>query len=139
MTDRIFLDTNVMVYTLDSGSLIKQEKAKELLNQFYSNRNYRISTQVVQEFCNVCLKKVIPTVPEKKLSEFVSTLPPDQVETVNINTITRALSIKEHFNYSLWDSLIIASAILAGCNILYTEDMHPNQIVDDLKIVNPFN
>ncbi len=138
MTDRIFLDTNIMVYALDSECVTKQKRAKEILDQFYSDQNYRISTQVVQEFCSVVLKKILPSIPEKKLLEFISTLPLDQVAVIDINTITRSLTIKEEYKYSLWDSLIIAAAELSGCNVLYTEDMSNNQVIGNLKIVNPF-
>ncbi len=55
-----------------------------------------------------------------------------------MNTITRSLTIKEEYKYSLWDSLIIAAAELSGCNVLYTEDMSNNQVIGNLKIVNPF-
>lgn len=57
MKDRIFLDTNILVYILDNENITKQEKAKSILEGFYNDNNYCISTQVVQEFCNVVLKK----------------------------------------------------------------------------------
>lgn len=138
MTDRIFIDTNIIVYTLDSENIIKQEKAKVILDHFYSNQNYIISTQVVQEFCNVAMKKIEPRVPEKMLSEFIATFPSRQIELINLNTIERALTVKIQYKYSFWDSLIIASAINAGCNILFTEDLKDHQIIDNLMIVNPF-
>lgn len=138
MTDRIFLDTNIIVYTLDSENIIKQTKAKVILDQFYSNQNYIISSQVVQEFCNVALRKIEPHVPEKMLSEFIATFPSSQIELINLNTIDKALSVKTQYKYSFWDSLIIASAIHAGCNILYTEDLKDHQMIDNLMILNPF-
>jgi predicted nucleic acid-binding protein len=138
MTDRIFIDTNIIVYTLDSENILKQTKAKVILDQFYSNQNYIISTQVVQEFCNVALRKLEPQVPEKMLSEFIATFPSGQIELINLNTIDKALSVKTQYKYSFWDSLIIASAIHAGCNLLYTEDLKDHQSIDNLMIVNPF-
>ncbi len=138
MKDRIFLDTNVLVYALDNENVAKQEKAKSILNEFYNNNNYFLSTQVVQEFCNVVLKKIEPGVPEGKLSEFISTFPLERVRMVDINTITTALSVKAKYMYSFWDSLIIAAAIHADCVVLYTEDLKHQQMVDSLKIINPF-
>jgi predicted nucleic acid-binding protein len=138
MADRIFLDTNIIVYTLDNENSIKQLKAKELLDQFYINQNYAISTQVVQEFCNVALKKIIPQIPEKMISEFISTFPTDQVAIININTVLKALSVREQYKYSFWDSLIIATAIQSQCNILYSEDLNTGQVIENCSIVNPF-
>ncbi len=138
MKGRIFLDTNVLVYALDNENVAKQDKAKSILNEFYNNNNYFLSTQVVQEFCNVVLKKIEPGVPEGKLSEFISTLPLERVRMVDINTITTALSVKAKYRYSFWDSLIIAAAIHAECGVLYTEDLKHQQMVDSLKIINPF-
>ncbi|HOP31644.1 MAG TPA: PIN domain-containing protein [Spirochaetota bacterium] len=138
MKDRIFLDTNVLVYALDNEDVAKQEKAKSILNEFYNNDNYFLSTQVVQEFCNVVLKKIEPDVPEGELAEFISSFPLEQVRMVDINAITKALSLKARYRYSFWDSLIIAAAIHADCGILYTEDLKHQQMVDSLKIINPF-
>lgn len=138
MADRIFIDTNIIVYTLDSENIAKQTKARIILDKFYSNQNYIISSQVIQEFCNVALRKIEPHVPEKMLSEFIATFPSGQIELINLNTIDKALYIKTQYKYSFWDSLIIASAIHAGCNILYTEDLKDHHIIDNLMIVNPF-
>ena len=139
MTDRIFIDTNILVYTLDNDNAAKQIKAKSILDQFYRDHNFRLSTQVVQEFCNVVLKKIEPSIPEKELSDFIETFPPDQIELINIITITKALSLKDQFKYSVRDCLIIASAITSGCNILFTEDLQDRHRIENLQIINPFN
>lgn len=118
--------------------LLNRKKAKSILEGFYNDNNYCISTQVVQEFCNVVLKKIEPEVPEEQLADFISTFPSEQVRAIDVNTVIAALSVKEQYRYSFWDSLIIASAIDADCSILYTEDMNDNQKIGNIRIINPF-
>jgi predicted nucleic acid-binding protein len=57
----------------------------------------------------------------------------------DIDTIKYAYKIKDKYKFSYFDSLIIATALNHNCQILYTEDMQHNQIIEDkLKIINPF-
>lgn len=72
------------------------------------------------------------------ISEFISTFPTDQVAIININTVLKALSVREQYKYSFWDSLIIATAIQSQCNILYSEDLNTGQVIENCSIVNPF-
>ncbi len=108
MKDKIFPDTEILVYILDNENITIKEKAKSILESFYNDNNYCISTQVVQEFCNVVLKKIEPEVPEEQLAEFISTFPSEQIRAIDVSTVIAALSVKEKFRYSFRDSLIIA-------------------------------
>jgi predicted nucleic acid-binding protein len=96
-----------------------------------------ISTQVLSEFTNVCYKKNLL---ESGISLYIKQLSENfNVCLIYKATILKAIQIKETYNYSYYDSLIIASALQANCQILYTEDMQHNQLIENsLTIINPF-
>ena len=132
MQDSVFLDTNVLIYLFDRD-LTKKNIAKSLLRQ-----KPHISIQVCNELTNILLKKfdVPPTDIKEALSRIESFT---TVHPLNLETLHLALDIKERYRYAFYDSLIIASAIQAGCNILYTEDLQHNQkVLQKLTILNPF-
>jgi len=138
MDGKIFLDTNIIVYSFDKAAADKNKKAKELLDLLYEKPQCLISTQVIQEFCNVAFRKMEPALSEVEVREFISTFPANQIEIIDIDTINRALIIKKQYRLSFWDSLVVATALIAGCNTLYSEDMKNNIVIDGLTIKNPF-
>jgi len=137
MSDKIFLDTNIIVYAFDKEDARKNITAKELLDNFYTENDYLISTQVMQEFCNVAYNKMKPALTGDEIKNFVSSFSEDKIYIIEKETIKKAIYIKEKFRYSFWDSLIIASALLSSCNKLYSEDMTDGQIIENLTIMNP--
>lgn len=132
MHDKIFLDTNVLLYLL-SNELFKKDTAKKLLKT-----NHYVSTQVLNEFSNVSLKRFKLSVQDtkeviEKISKTSNVLP------YNEETILKALDLKERYKYQFYDSLILATALENDCTILYSEDMQHNQIIaNQLTIINPF-
>jgi predicted nucleic acid-binding protein len=70
------------------------------------------------------------------ISDIVSTFPVQAIDTLQV---LQALEINAKYNYSYWDSLIIATALLSDCSIIYSEDMQHNQLVENkVRILNPF-
>ena len=131
MKDRIFVDTNILVYALLDDSP-KQRAALDLLQS-----GCVISTQVLNEFTNVARKKAKLEWQEiQDLSNAIQSL----AETVPLDVAThnRALTIAETYGFSFYDSLIVAAAQKSGCNFLFTEDMQHGQKVETLMISNPF-
>ncbi|MBI5142892.1 MAG: PIN domain-containing protein [Nitrospirae bacterium] len=134
MPDRIFVDTNILIY------FISDDKAKKSLARdiIFSSDNVHVSSQVVSEFVSVCYSKKLIAADEilpliNHLMDAFSFSP------VTGNTICEAVRIKNETGYSFWDSQIIAAAIENGCSILYTEDLRDGHWVNDkLAIVNPF-
>ncbi len=134
MPDKCFIDTNVLIY-IYSTDKIQQEKALLLI---YGVKEPVISQQVIIEFCNVMTKKL------KVKKEDITFALQDFQENLAIvplehNMIQKGLEIQEKYQYSYYDSLIIAAALLTDCKILYTEDMQNGQIIEKkLRITNPF-
>jgi predicted nucleic acid-binding protein len=134
MNDRIFIDTNLWIYSYSNDE--KGNKCKELLDKYFENVN--ISTQVLGEIFSVLTKKNIKT--KKETKKIISDLSTGfSVADVMTATVSKAIDISMKYAFSYWDSLIIASALESNCSILYTEDMQDGQVIDNkLRIVNPF-
>jgi predicted nucleic acid-binding protein len=135
MPDRIFVDTNLLIYFI-SNEKKKKQTVKEII---FSDREAYISSQVISEFISVCLSKNLLELDKitSLANDFMETL---RFSLIKGSTINKALQIKKDYNYSYWDSLVLSSSIENNCSILYTEDMQAGQVIDDsLKIMNPFN
>lgn len=137
MKDRIFIDTNIFVYSAieDTINLDKRNKAIELIQ----GEEYEIilSTQVINEFYTIPIRNRIS---DADIQERIFEMVENAVLTnVTFKTIQYAWGIREQYKYSYWDSLIVASALENNCSILYTEDFQDGQIIGKkLKIINPF-
>ncbi|PUA27749.1 MAG: hypothetical protein B0W54_14520 [Cellvibrio sp. 79] len=131
MRDRIFLDTNILVYALlDEGH--KQKTAFELLQS-----GCVISTQVLNEFTQVARKKAKLEWQEiTDLSNAIQTL--TEIIPLMRETHNLGLEIAKQYGYGFYDSLIIATAIESQCNLLISEDMQHGQRIEMLVISNPF-
>jgi len=138
MKDRIFVDTNIYIYFLldDEETSDKTQKAQKLINQL-QHKEIIISVQILHEIYNTLLKyKINDNLIRKKLDFIISKT---KITETNLYTIEKCWEIKNRYNYSYWDSLIIASAIQADCHKLLTEDMQHGQTIDmKVEIENPF-
>jgi predicted nucleic acid-binding protein len=132
MQGRCFLDTNILLYLL-SKDVEKKNIAKKLLKE-----NHAISIQVLNEFSNVSLRRFKLSVSETK--EIIDKISQScKVYPYNKETILTALDLKERYRYQFYDSLILATALENGCDIVYSEDMQHNHILENrLTIINPF-
>ncbi len=130
--DEVFIDINVVVYSFDKDAS-KKTKAIEIIEQ-----QPVISSQVIIESLNVCIKKLkLPK--EVAFKNGMYLMQYCQYRTIETTTFIKAFDIAERYGYSHLDSLIIATAFEANCKILYSEDMQHNQIIDKkLRIINPF-
>jgi len=131
---RVFLDTNIIVYLYTSSEDNKRLQAAKTL----TDGDAIISTQVLNELSNVLSRKFLFNWKQitKVCSEIVDQI---AVLILSINTIQKSYELAEKYNISFFDSLIVASAIEANCEILYSEDLQHNQIFEStLKVINPF-
>ena len=134
MNDRVFLDTNVLIYLYSEDEPEKQSVALDIFDIV----RCVTSTQVLNEFCSVCLRKLrIPT-DEVRLS-IIEIVDNSELSYIDMETIQTALLLHQKYGYTYYDCLVLASAILNGCKFLYSEDMQHNQLIEGkLKIINPF-
>jgi predicted nucleic acid-binding protein len=127
----VFFDTNVLLYLL-SKDADKAVRADELLSS-----GGVISVQVLNEFAAAALGKKAVNFAE--LREILSSIRVAcSVETVDLKTHEHGLDIAERYKFSIYDSMIIAAALHAGCTTLFSEDLQNGQTIEDLTIKNPF-
>jgi predicted nucleic acid-binding protein len=127
-----FFDTNVLVY-IASSRTPKADRAERLVRD-----GGIISVQVLNEIANVALRKMRLSWPEVRafLSLIRGLLP---VEPITTATHETGLRLAERYRLSLYDAMVAASALLAGCDRLWSEDMQSGLIIDGrLRISNPF-
>ncbi len=131
MSAEAFFDTNILLYAV-SGDAFKAQRSNEVLLA-----GGIISTQVLNEFANVARRKNGRAWGEIKLAlgYFRSTL---RVESLDETTHERGIELAERYGFAMYDALIVASAEIAGCSVLYTEDMHDGLVIGSLTIRNPY-
>ncbi len=136
-SNKIFFDTNILVYSVDENDLQKKEIASQLLTDASSSKTGIISTQSLQEFYNVAVKKLklSKQIAKEYVELFSSQL---TVRQVTVPLILNAIDISIKNKLSFWDSLILSSANDNGCIIVYSEDLNNGQIIGGTKILNPF-
>jgi predicted nucleic acid-binding protein len=129
---RVFFDSSVLLYTVEKNDS-RSEKARTLLL-----RGGVISVQALNEFVNVSRRKLKLDWPEIEGALNLIRRLCEPVQPVNIKTHESGLQIAQRYGYTIYDSLMIASAIQAGCSTLYSEDMQDGQIIGPLTIRDPF-
>ena len=126
-----FFDTNVLLYLL-SKDATKADRSEALLVS-----GGVVSVQVLNEFASVASRKLAMTIAE--IREILSTIRAAcAVMPLDIETHDLGLDIAERHRFSIYDALIVAAAMRAGCAILYTEDLQQGQVIEKLQIRNPF-
>jgi predicted nucleic acid-binding protein len=127
-----FFDTNILLYLL-SEDAAKADRVEELI----ANGGV-ISVQVLNEFAAVTSRKL-----GMSWSEIRDVLAPIravcEIEPLTVETHDLGIEIAERYGFSFYDATILASALRAGCKILYSEDLQDRQVIDrKLRIRNPF-
>ena len=132
MKDSCFADSNICIY------LFSVDKDKATIAPKIFESGCVISTQVLSETSNVLIKKLnFSKLDAQKAIRFIANNAP--VKLISPELIDSAFELAIRYQFSYYDSLIVASAIDAQCNILYSEDLQHNQIIEKkLTIQNPF-
>lgn len=130
---RIALDTNVLIYC---HSLTCEDKMLIAIDFF--NKTPVVSSQVISEYLNVMRNKF--GMEKNAIMQLCSSwLKQCDVQPVVQSTVKLAQDLISKYGFQIFDGLIVAAALEANCDILYSEDMQHGQIVEDtLEIVNPF-
>ena len=134
---KIFLDSNILVYFVDEHDSKKQKIAEKLIKNSVEMKTGVLSIQSLQEFYSVVTRKSLCSKEQAKtiVEKFRNTLP---ITQISVSHILKAIDISIQTQFSFWDSLIVSAAHSSGCVIVYSEDMNHNQLVNGVKIINPF-
>lgn len=136
--DKVFVDTNVLVYAYDKDAGEKHRIAVDIMKDLWRSGLGTISTQVLQEFFVTLTKKISAPLDISVVRDTIRRLSKWDVLLIDVETIIRATEIQERYKYSFWDSLIIASAIAGGAKTIISEDLADSQIIQGITIKNPF-
>ena len=133
---RAFLDTNILFYSSDKKYPAKQLKAHSLIREHLSDRTGVVSLQVLQEYFVSSTRKLglDPVVARRRLEIFSRF---DLVEP-QLSDVLAAIDLHRLHHISYWDALIIHCAKISGCRVVFTEDLQHGQVIDGVRIVNPF-
>lgn len=131
-----FIDSNVLIYAEASDEPKKQAVALALLRRLKLAGTGVISTQALQEFANVALRKM--GLGANHVRKQLSAHEQFEVVQVTPEIIRGALDIHQTRSVSFYDALIVQAAITAGCDTLYSEDLNTGEVIDGVKINNPF-
>lgn len=136
MSERVFLDTNVLVYADDLDAGPKRDRARAVVREHVASGAAVLSTQVLQEFFAIATRKLglAPEVARARVEAFA------QLDVVLIRTelIVGAIDLHRLRSLSFWDALVVRSAVAAGCSRLLTEDLNHGQVIEGVRIENPF-
>jgi len=127
-----FLDTNVLVYAFVESSQ-KAPKARQLLSQ-----GGALGVQILNEFAAVMRRKLRLDVGAVRelIDEILIHCPHPRPMT--LDTHRMGMRLCERYGFSIYDGAMIASALEAGCRVLYTEDLQHGQVIEGLRVENPF-
>jgi predicted nucleic acid-binding protein len=139
MSAEFFVDTNVLVYHLDTTDKRKQKIAEGIVRDGLATGNACISYQVVQECLNVLVRKAGTPLGNDQARVYLDAvlLPLMQVGFSD-SLVHRALDVRARWRFGFYDSLVVAGALLSGCKTLLSEDLQHGQRLEGLTVENPF-
>lgn len=137
MSDKYFVDTNILMYAHDTAAGAKHERAKALVEELWRNRSGVVSTQVLQELCVNLRRKAGRPLDLKTVREIVGDYLAWDVVVNTGTSILEALDIEERYRISFWDALVIQAAEASGAALLYSEDLSNRRVYGTVEVVNP--
>lgn len=137
MSDKSFVDTNVLIYAHDADAKSKHEVAKSLLGKLWSERTGVLSMQVLQEFYVNVTRKIASPLPKNVARLVVNSYATWCVETTPAE-ISSAFRIEDESRIGFWDALIVASAVKCGASRILSEDLNAGQVIAGIRVENPF-
>lgn len=135
--DRVFVDTNILIYAhhLSVGS--KHDRAKQIVSGLWGSRSGIVSTQVLQEFC-YAVRRTARSYPMRDLQDTIRQFAQFNVVVNTSESVLNALALESRYHISFWDALIVNAAQTSEADVLYTEDLNHGQFFGSVRVVNPF-
>jgi len=137
MSDKIFVDTNILVYAHDLSAGDRHAKASAVIEKLWEARAGVISTQVLQEFYVTVTRKVKNTLKPVEAREVIRNYLAWPVQINDSETTIRASEIEEKNSLSFCDALIVAAALRLQAKKIISEDLNHGQIIEGILIENP--
>ena len=137
MTERSFVDTNVLVYRFDHGEPAKRAVAKRLLDRAFPG-SLVISTQGLAEFYVVTTTKLSRPLRADLAAEAVERLSALPVVGADAEFVRSGIDLSRATGLSLWDALIVQAAAMAHCDRILSEDLQDGAFIEGVRVENPF-
>lgn len=137
MSDKCFVDTNILVYAHDRSAGVKHQRARALVEQLWDSGRGALSTQVLQELCINLRRKAGKPLSVDEVRLLIRDYATWDVVTNSPVSILKALEIEVRYKISFWDALIVQAAEDAGASVLYSEDLADGQRYGAVRVVNP--
>jgi predicted nucleic acid-binding protein len=138
MSDRIFVDTHILVYAHDLSAGDRHAKASAIIESLWETERGVISTQVLQEFYVTLTRKIKNPLKPNEAREIIRNYIAWPVQINDPETTIRASEIEEKNILSFWDAMIVAAALRSQAQKIITEDLNHGQIIEGILIENPF-
>jgi predicted nucleic acid-binding protein len=135
---RSFVDTNVLVYAHDETAGEKRDRARSLLAELWKSGEGCLSIQVLQEFFVTVTRKVPKPLDAVLAAGIIADLSHWRVHSPGSDDVLSAIDSHRRQSISFWDAMIVCSAASLGCEILYSEDLNPGQVMEGVRVRNPF-
>lgn len=135
MSAELFIDTNILVYAHDLDAGEKHARAKKLIEEEWKKPAWPVvSVQVLQElFVNLIGKEVSLAEARQTVSDYAHW----QVIENTVSLLEAAISEKQRWQLSFWDSLILAAARWSGASTIWSEDFNEGQDYGGITVENP--
>ena len=133
-----FVDTDILIYAHDRSAGGKHTRAGELIQDLWRSEAGCLSVQVLQEFYVNVTQKVPKPLPPEVAGEIIADLSVWQVHRPAVPDILDAIRLQGRYQLSFWDAMIVASAIQLGCQTIWSEDLNPGQVYDQVAVASPF-
>lgn len=136
IVSKVFIDTSVLVYTLDNKDELKKEKARRILKKIIELHQPVLSTQVIKEFYIVAVSKL--KADRLIVKNIINNFRNMEIVNNDLDLVEQAVDISVISQISFWDSLIVAAAEKAHCEYIFSEGLNPGQTYRGVTVVNPF-
>ena len=135
---REFVDANVLVYAFDSSAGSKQVIASQLVERLWNSGTGCLSVQVLQEFFVTVTRKVATPLSADEAAERIRELTSWTVFTPTAADVLGAIDLHRQSQIAFWDAMIVQAAAQSTCDVLWTEDLTHGQLLQGVRVRNPF-
>ena len=137
MSDKYFVDTNILLYAHDASAGPKHKRAREVVEELWKTGQGVLSTQVIQELCINLRRKLARPLPVEEVRNIIQDYLAWEVVVNTPSAVIQALEIELRYKTSFWDAMILQAAESAGADVLYSEDLAAGQAYGAIRVVNP--
>ena len=137
MSDKYFVDTNILMYAHDASAGVKHERAKALVEELWRDRTGVVSSQVLQELSVNLRRKAGRPLDAKATRDIIADYLTWQVVVNGNESILEAIDLEGRYRISFWDALILQGAQASGAEVMLSEDLSEGQTYGSVRVTNP--